>query len=75
MSAIRNRLKRAEASVRGGHCSQCRLSPDGPGRILVAYDEAARREALDERCPECGQPLWTVINVVYENEPKGEGSC
>ncbi len=44
--------------------------------IVVAYDEATARRALDssagEACPRCGRAV-IVIRVVYEDEEEGGG--
>lgn len=72
MSFIKNRLKRAEASVRGGSCQECKLPPDGPGRIVYSDRTDSGLHSLpenpDERCKECGRRLWLVIEVMYEGE-------
>ena len=58
---------------RPGQCSECA----GQQGIVVAYDEATARRALDssagEACPRCGRAV-TVIRVVYDgDEDEGGG--
>ncbi len=64
-SRLRRLEERATAS---GRCLECA----GSEGIVVTYDAAVPREALDERCPRCGRTL-TIIRVVYD-EPEGEGA-
>jgi len=64
MSFIRNRLRRAEASVRRGPCPECKLPPDGPGRIVLDHIS----EGAEEFCLWCGRPLWFVIRVVQGDD-------
>jgi hypothetical protein len=70
MSSMNSRLRRLEERA-DDRCPACALAPDEPERIVVAYDEAARREALADRCPECGRPRSVVFNVVYDDEEGG----
>jgi DNA-directed RNA polymerase subunit RPC12/RpoP len=60
-----SRLRRLEERA-GARCPECA----GSEGIVIAYDEAALREALDERCPRCGRGP-TVIRVV-DDEEEGE---
>ncbi len=75
MSFINSRLRRLEERARGGPCSECA----GQQGIVVAYDEATARRALDssagEACPRCGRAV-TVIRVVYDGDEDegGEGT-
>ena len=62
MSFINSRLRRLEDRA-GNRCPEC---PAEPECIVVAYDEAACREALADLCPECGRQRSVVINVVYD---------
>jgi hypothetical protein len=64
-----NRLRRLEErAAASGRCPEC----VGGAGIVVAYDAAASRKALDERCSQCGRAL-TIIKVIYEDAPEGEG--
>ena len=66
---LKSRLRRAEAAAKGGSCERCGLTPDGPRRIAVINEEHPDKSFdgdPDERCTRCGQPLWTVIRVVYD---------
>lgn len=66
MNPISSRLRRLEERA-SNRCPECALAPGEPGRIIVAYDEAPRREALADLCPECGRQRSVVINVVYDD--------
>ena len=44
----------------------------GAEGLVVVYDEATERKALDERCSRCGRAL-TIIRVVYDGNEEGEG--
>ncbi len=67
MGFIKSRLRRVEAATRGGPCPECKLTPDGPGYIILEEGEEGPKDP-DERCPRCGRLLWFVIRVVYEGE-------
>ena len=72
---LKSRLRRAEAA-KGGSCERCGLSPDGPGRIVLISDGVPGEgfpENPDERCGNCGRPLWCVIRVVYDSPDKEGG--
>jgi hypothetical protein len=58
---MKSRLRRLEERTKGSGCSECA----GSQGMIVAYDEATERTALDERCSRCGRAL-TVIRVVYD---------
>ena len=69
MSFIKSRLRRIEQRARGGTCPECGLSGDSHGRIVISDPERPDRwfpDNPDERCPECGRPLWTIIQIVYD---------
>jgi hypothetical protein len=72
MNFIKGRLKRLEE--RGGRCPECGLKPDDPGRIVYT-GEGAPGEGFqgdpEERCTRCWRFLYTVIEVVYEDEGEG----
>jgi hypothetical protein len=71
VSFINSRLRRLEERAGSGQCSECA----GQQGIVVAYDEATARRALDSSasCPRCGRAV-TVIRVVYDgDEDEGEG--
>ena len=77
MGSIESRLRRLEEK-RGhvGRCSECGLTPGGPGRVVVADEERpeGRFEGdPDERCAACGRLLWCVMRVVYEDAEVEEG--
>ena len=61
MSFIKSRLRRLEECARDSGCSEC----TGAEGIVVAYDAATERNALNECCSRCGRAL-TVIRVVYD---------
>jgi len=74
---LHRRLERLEASARSGssgRCQECRLPPDGPGRIVV-YEDGTPVEGFPdgpgERCSRCGRPLWCVVNIIYGDEGEG----
>jgi hypothetical protein len=69
----RRTLKRLEK--RGlAPCPKCGRSPDEPGRLAVK-DGGTPTEGFPadpaERCSRCGRPLWTVVNIVYDEEGEG----
>jgi hypothetical protein len=68
VSFINSRIRKLERRTSEGRCSECA----GARGIVLAYDEAAQREALEERCPRCG---WapSIIRVVYDGDEEGEG--
>jgi hypothetical protein len=67
VSFINARLRRLEERGRGGRCPECKLPPDGPGRIVYVDDKRSQASLpSDERCPRCGRRLWCVIEVVGE---------
>lgn len=65
---MRGRLRAIEGALRGGPCPECKLPPDGPGRIVLDDHDHEPPEDPGERCPGCGRFLWLVIKVVYEGE-------
>jgi hypothetical protein len=74
---LHRRLENLEVSARSspaGRCQECRLPPDGPGRIVV-YEAGTPAEGFpddpEERCGRCGRPLWCVIHVLYGGEGEG----
>ena len=68
---LSTRLEKLEATARSGpagRCQECRLPPDGPGRIVLYEDDAPAEGFPDdpeEHCSHCGRPLWCVIHVLY----------
>ena len=74
MGSIESRLRRLEES--GGSCSGCGLSAEARRPIATVYpDDADKGFEGDpyEACAACGEPLHTVIRVVYGGE--GGGGC
>ena len=75
MSRIDGRLKRLEE--RGpGPCSECGLSAAARRPLAVVYpDDADKGFEGDpyEACGACGEPLYTVLRVVYDAD-RGEGT-
>jgi hypothetical protein len=63
MNSINSRLRRLEERA-GDRCPECSGELE---RIVVAYDDAACREALDDLCPQCGRQQTVVITVVYDD--------
>jgi hypothetical protein len=72
VSSARSRVRRLEASSRGGTCPGCKLHPGGPGYVVLEDREENPKDP-NARCPECGRFLWQIIRVVYEDEPGGGG--
>ena len=74
MGFNRRTLKRLEK--RGlAPCPQCGgLSLEQPGRIVLKY-EGTPAEGFPadpaERCSRCSRPLWTVVNIIYDEEGGG----
>ncbi len=73
MGFSRRTLRRLEK--RGlAPCPECVLSPDEPGRIAVV-DDGTPAEGFPadpgERCSRCDRPLWTVLNIIYDEEEGG----
>jgi hypothetical protein len=62
MRSIISRLRRLEASSASGRCPEC----PGGRHIVVVYDDAASRDASEERCQRCGRAA-TVLRVVYDD--------
>jgi hypothetical protein len=71
MSFIKSRLRRVEASVRGGPCPECGLRPQDKGYIVVCGKDLAPH--VPEVCPECGRSTKVHIRVLYEGD-EGEGA-
>ncbi len=71
MGSIDSRLRRLQA--RGHRCPECGLAPNGPRPIAVINEERPE-ESFEgdphEACAGCGQPLYTVVQVVYDR-PRG----
>ena len=75
MGSIENRLKRLEES--GDSCPECGLAPDARRPIAVVYpDDSDKGFEGDpyEACTACGEPLYTVIRVVYDDDEGGGGT-
>ena len=71
MGSIEGRIRRLERRGSGGRCPECGLTPGGHGRVAVINEEHPEKSFQGdpyERCPECGRPLYTVLNVVYGDE-------
>jgi hypothetical protein len=66
----------AKLEERGGSCPECGLTPGERRKMAVVYEEDSERSFRgdpDERCPRCGRPLYTVLNVVYDSPEVEEG--
>ena len=72
MSSIENRLRRLEE--RGDSCPECGLSAAARRPIAVVYPEDSDK-GFDgdpyEACGDCGEPLYTVLRVVYDADRGG----
>jgi hypothetical protein len=71
--SIHGRLERLEE--RGDSCPECGLSAAARRPIAVVYpDHSDKGFEGDpyEACAACGEPLYTVIRVVYDAD-RGEG--
>ena len=80
MGSMASRLRRLEEDRAGGRCPECGIPPGGRGRIVIidkredtwtTFEQSFEGDP-DERCPRCGQALYTVIQVVYEDPPAAE---
>lgn len=74
MGSIDSRLRRLEEQ--GHRCPECGLAPDEPREMAVIYEEdpeSSFRGDPYEACASCGQPLYTVINVVRDSPAGDEG--
>jgi hypothetical protein len=67
---INSRLRRLEECGGRGSCPEC----TGAEGLVVVYDEATERKALDERCSRCGRALTIIITVVYDGNEEGGGA-
>jgi uncharacterized Zn finger protein len=68
--SIKGRVQRLQARLAGA-CPECGLAPDErrpPAVINEEHPEKSFQGDPYERCPECGRPLYTVLNVVYGDE-------
>ncbi len=65
---LHSRLRRLEETPEGCRCLECRLPPDGPGRIV--HDRIP--EGAEEVCLRCGRTLWFVIRVVEGEDEEEE---
>jgi hypothetical protein len=79
VSFIKSRLRRVEVATRkgpGGRCSECGLSPDGPGHTVL-LDEGDPERSFhgdpEECCQECGRRLYFVIEVA--SQTVGDTEC
>jgi hypothetical protein len=73
VSSIDSRLRRLEE--RGDSCPECGLSAAARRPIAVVYPEDSDKGFEGdpyEACGACGEPLYTVIRVVYDADG-GEG--
>ena len=68
MNSINSRLRRLEERRGRVPCPEC----TGAEGLVVVYDEATERKALDERCSRCGRAL-TIIHLVYDGNEEGGG--
>ena len=75
MASIESRLRRLEDEGRHGGCPECGLSAAARRPIaVVSPDDADKGFEGDpyEACGACGEPLYTVLRVVYDGD-EGEG--
>ena len=72
--SLESRLRRLEEHGRGGFCPECGFTPDA-GRPFALIDEEYPDKSFEgdpfEACASCGEPLYTVMQIVY-NSPAGE---
>jgi hypothetical protein len=72
VGSIDSRLRRLEE--RGGPCPECGLSARERRPIAVVYPDDSDKGFEGnpyEACTACGEPLYTVLHVVYDS-PAGE---
>ena len=75
MSSIDSRLRRLEEH--GDGCPECGLSAAARRPIAVVYpDDPDKGFEGDpyEACTACGEPLYTVLRVVYDDDEGGGGT-
>jgi hypothetical protein len=74
MSFIKSRLRRVEASVRGGPCPECNLSPRDKGYMVVEGALEGKDPAPDvpEVCPKCGRNTKVHLRVLHDGNEAGE---
>jgi hypothetical protein len=73
--SIKGRVQRLQARLAGA-CPECGLAPDERRPMAVVYEEYPERGFQGdpyEACAGCGEPLYTVLRVVYEGEEGGGG--
>jgi hypothetical protein len=74
VGSIDSRLRRLEES--GGSCPECALSAGARRPVAVVYPEEADKGFEGdpyEACTACGEPLYVVLRVVYDDEEEGGG--
>ena len=73
--SLEGRLRRVEERRSGGHCPECGLTPEERRPIAVINEEYPDKSFEGdpyEACASCGEPLYTVLQIVYDS-PAGEG--
>jgi hypothetical protein len=77
VGSIDSRLRRLEE--RGDSCPECGLSAAARRPIAVVYPDDPDKSFdgdTHEACAACGEPLYTVLRVVYDStagEERGGG--
>ena len=74
--SLEGRLRRLEERRSGGRCPDSGLALDERRKMAVVYEEYPDKSVEGdsyEACVSCGEPLYTVINVVYDSPEVGEG--
>ena len=72
----RRTLRRLEGRMQGGRCPECGLTPEESGHFALIDDGTPAEGFPDdpgERCSRCDRPLWTVLNIIYDEEEGGGG--
>lgn len=74
--SLEGRLRRLEERRSGGRCPDCGLTPDERRKMAVVYEEYPDKSFEGdpyEACASCGEPLYTVIQIVYDSATGEEG--
>ena len=74
--SLEGRLRRLEEHGRGGRCPDCGLALDERRKMAVVYEEYPDKSVEGdpyEACASCGEPLYTVMQIVYDSPASKEG--